>query len=164
MSSSDRRTVLGLLAGTALASCGFAPVYGPGGAGGALRGQIATDAPDTRLGYAFVAQVENRLGRAEAPDWALGYRIETREIPIGVSPENVTTRYNVAGRLVWSLRPAGGGDPVLTGTLDSFTSYSATGTTVANLTARRDAEDRLMALLADQLVTRLFAEAESLGR
>ena len=40
----------------------------------------------------------------------------------------------------------------MSGVLDSFTAYSATGTTVATLTARRDAEERLMINLADQLV------------
>jgi LPS-assembly lipoprotein len=163
MSSSDRRTVLKLLAAVPLAACGFSPVYAPGGAGGALRGRILADAPDSRLGYAFVARFEDRLGRAEAPSWALGYTIETREVAVGVSADNVTTRYNLTGRLLWSIRPLAGDEPVLSGTEESFTAYSATGTAVATLTARRDAEDRLMAILADQLVTRLYAEAGALG-
>ena len=34
---------------------------------------------------------------------------------------------------------------------------SATGSTVATLAAERDAQKRLMVMLADQLVTRLYA-------
>ena len=43
------------------------------------------------------------------------------------------------------------------GTVESFTSYSASGTTVSTLAAERDAESRLMRLLADQIVARLVA-------
>lgn len=151
------------MAGLPLAACGFTPVHGPNGQGGALRGTILADAPDDRAGYAFVAQFEDRLGRAEAPRWALGYRISTRRNAIGVSPENVITRYNIIGTLIWSIRPIGGDEPLMTGTLENFTSYSATGTTIATVTARRDAEDRLMILLADDLVTRLYARVGELA-
>jgi LPS-assembly lipoprotein len=163
MSSSDRRTALALLAALPLAACGFAPVHGPGGAGDALRGRILADAPNTRLAYAFVARFEDRLGRAEAPAWALGYTIATREIAVGVSADNVTTRYNLTGRLTWSIRPMGGDEPVLSGAEESFTAFSATGSAVSTLTARRDAEDRLMAIIADHLVTRLYAEVAALA-
>lgn len=157
MSWCDRRSLLALFAALPLAACGFRPVYGPGGSGSALRGTILPDAPTDRPSFAFVNRIEDRLGRAEAPRWALGYAIEMREIAVGISADNVTTRYNVTGRVVWSIRPAGGGDPVLTGEAESFTAYSATGTTVATLVARRDAEDRLMTILADRIVARLEA-------
>ncbi len=163
MSSSDRRTALALLAALPLAACGFAPVHGPGAGGSALRGRILADAPDTRLGYAFVARFEDRLGRAEAPAWALGYTIETREIAVGVSADNVTTRYNLTGRLLWSIRPMASGEPVLSGAEESFTAFSATGTSVATLSARSDAEVRLMTILADRLVTRLYTEIGTLA-
>jgi LPS-assembly lipoprotein len=164
MSWSDRRALLALLAAAPLAACGFAPVYGPGGAGGVLRGTILADPPGDRLAYAFVARLEDRLGRPEAPAWALGYSIATREIAVGVSADNVTTRYNLTGSLSWSIRPVGGDTPVLSGTEESFTAFSATGSPVATLSARRDAEARLMTILADLLVTRLEAGAAQLAR
>lgn len=162
MSSSDRRTFLTFLAALPLAGCGFTPVYAPGGTGGALTGTILADAPDTRIGYEFVAQVEARLGRANTPRWALGYEIETNEIAVGVSPDNTITRYNLTGKLLWSLRPVGGEEAVLNGAVENLTSYSATGSTVATITARRDAETRLMVILADQMITRLYAKIETL--
>ncbi|MCX7644266.1 MAG: hypothetical protein N2Z62_03090 [Rhodobacteraceae bacterium] len=162
MSSSDRRTVLALLA-LPLAACGFTPVYAPGGPAAALRGSIRPDDPADRAAYAFVARFEDRMGRAgPGAPWALGYRIAVQEVGAGLTPENVATRITLQGRLDWSLRPGGGGDPVASGTTEAFTAYSATGSTTANLAARRDAEQRLMILLADQLVTRLGAEAAAL--
>lgn len=163
MSSSDRRAFLSLLAALPLAACGFTPVYGPEGGGGALRGRIRAEDPNDRFGYAFVARIEDRLGRPEAPDWALGYRIETEEIATGISPENDTTRYNITGRLDWTLGRPGDETPLFSGRIDSFTAYSATGTTVATRAARRDAEERLMTILADRLVSELYARAGALG-
>lgn len=163
MSWSDRRAALGLIAALPLAACGFTPVLAPGSAGRALQGAVLADAPASRLDYVLVARLEDRLGRAEAPRWALGYTIATRATGSVVSAADVATRVTVTGRLDWSLRPLGGGDPVAAGTLENFASYSATGTTVATLAARRDAEDRLMTILADQLVARLYAEAAALG-
>ena len=43
------------------------------------------------------------------------------------------------------------------GTVNNFTAYSATGSTVATLAAERDALERLMVILGDQITTRLFA-------
>ncbi len=162
MSSSDRRLFLGLAAAFALAACGFTPVNAPGGAGGALSGTIVADAPADNLGYDFVARIEGRLGRPDAPRWALAYTLATRDQSVGITPENVATRVNITGTLTWSLRPVGAEDPVLSGQLQSFTAYSTTGTTVATLTARRDAERRLAVILADMLVTRLYASADAL--
>jgi LPS-assembly lipoprotein len=164
MSSSDRRAVLGLLAVLPLAACGFTPVLAPGGSGQVLNGTILADAPEDRLEFAFATRIEDRLGRASAAHWALGYTIATDEVALAVSPENATSRFNVTGRLLWSIRPMGGDAPVMSGSLESFTAYSATSTTVATRSARRDAEERLMVILADQLVTQLYARAGELAQ
>ena len=74
----------------------------------------------------------------------------------------MTTRYNLLGRVEYALRDLQTGAVVLTGQADSFTSYSASGTTVATQAAQRDAEARLMVILADQILNRLTAEAGAL--
>jgi LPS-assembly lipoprotein len=151
-----------LIAALALPACGFTPVHAPGGEGGALLGKVQADAPADTYGFAFVARIEDRLGRTEAPRWVLGYQLEFREIEVGVSSDNAITRYVVEGSAAWSLRPAVGGEPVLSGRVENFTAYSATGTTATTLSAQRDARERLMAALADDVVTRLYAEAGAL--
>ena len=47
------------------------------------------------------------------------------------------------------------------GTVQSFTGYSATGSTVAGLTAKADAARRLMRILADQVVQDLTVDVAS---
>ena len=55
-----------------------------------------------------------------------------------------------------------GGAQVTGGRVQSFTAYSATGSTVAQLAAEEDAGLRLMRILADQIVARLIAASASL--
>ena len=48
------------------------------------------------------------------------------------------------------------GEEIARGRVENFTGYSATGTTVATLAAETDARERLMRILAEMLVTRLY--------
>jgi LPS-assembly lipoprotein len=159
MSSSDRRTLLCLLAGLPLAACGFSPVYAPGGPAAALRGRIRVDAPTDRNGFDFVERLEERLGRPQAPIYDLSYTIKTNQISVGITPDNDITRYNLTGRVDWSVTDRTSGARVAGGTAESFTSFSATGSTVAGLAAEEDAGLRLMRILADQIVTKITATA-----
>lgn len=160
MSSFSRRSVL--LSAAALAGCGFAPAYGPGGAATRLRNAVRVDAPDSRPGYLLTRRVEERLGRAEPARYGLSYSISLDDKQIAISPENVTTRYNKLGTVTWALRDLDSETVLADGKAESFTSYSASGTTVATQAAERDAEERLMTILADRIITRLTAEADSL--
>ena len=159
MSSSDRRTFLTLLAVAPLAGCGFAPVYAPGGTGQALRGQVLVAAPDTRLGFELVARLEERLGLPQAETYRLDYVIETSESDLAITGTNDITRINIQGNVRFSLVDIATGAERLTGTVSTFTAYSTTSTAVATAAARRDAEDRLMHVLADQVMSRLLASS-----
>jgi LPS-assembly lipoprotein len=53
------------------------------------------------------------------------------------------------------LKDSATGSVLRSDTVDSFVSYSATGTTVATLAAQRDAQTRLMTILADLIVQQL---------
>ena len=162
MSSSDRRTFLGLIAALPLAACGFTPAYGPQGGADKLRGRIAVQAPETRQDFDFTARVESRLGHPQAPAYDLAYTLTSRRESGGITATNVTTRYTLKGTATFSLTSRATGERVAGGTVSSFTSYSATGTTIAGLAAEDDAARRLSVLLADQVITRLIAAAPAL--
>lgn len=142
-----------LLAPLALAACGFAPVEAPGGSGAALRGQVTVEAPDTAEGFSLRARLEDRLG-GPGEGLTLAVRPEVQETPAAVSPEGAITRYALTGTAAWAL--ARGGREVATGRASAFAGYSATGTTVATRAAALDARERLMVLLADEVVARLL--------
>ena len=158
MSSFDRRTAVLMLAAFA-AGCGFQPVYAPGGSADGLRGTIGFDAPRDPAGFALVRQLEDRLGLADAPSYRLSAQIFADEQELGVTPDQVITRYNLRGRVDFVLTDEATGRIATSGQVTSFTSYSATGTPFATQTAREDATERLMAILADQIVSRLLVTA-----
>lgn len=152
----------------ALAGCGYTPAYAPNGPAGELRVSIAFDPPKTENEFAFVRQLEQRLGRAEEPRYRLSYQIATVRDSAGVTPAQETIRYNIFGKVSYVLRDAATGAELTSGSTDTFTSYSvasvdvsasppSTNAAIATEAAERDAYARLMAALADQLVTRLVA-------
>lgn len=152
---SDRRTFLVALAGLAgLAGCRFTPVYAPGGTGRALQGAVRADDPTQRHEYQFVAALEERLGRPEAPRFALSYRIGQRRIG------GEASRVQVLGTLQYVLTDMATGAELAAGRIDSDAGYSTTATQLAEQAAAEDAELRLMRMLADSLVLRLVTLPE----
>lgn len=160
MSWYNRR--LFLISAAALAGCGFTPAFAPGGAATRLQGRVLVDEPDSRPGYLLTRRFEERLGRANPARYGLSYSIGLTDSAIAVSSTNVITRYNKIGTVTWALRDLETDKVLTSGKAESFTSYSASGTTVATQAAERDAEARLMAILTDQIITRLIADAEKL--
>ena len=154
MSSYSRRHLLTFLA---LAGCGFTPALGSGGPAQRLMGRIWPAVPQDQSGFGFVKQLEARLGRVEARDFDLTYDIVTSSDGVGITPEGAITRYNLTGTVTWMLTRHADGVRMAGGQVSNFTSYSATGSTVAGLAARQDAGRRLMVVLADQVVARMLA-------
>jgi LPS-assembly lipoprotein len=84
-------------------------------------------------------------------------------VGVAITAANAVTRYNVTGRVDWTLVRLSDGAVASRGREESFTSYSTTGSTVATLAAETDAMARLMVILADQIATRLIAAAPGLA-
>lgn len=160
MLSFDRR--LFLLTAAALAGCGFRPAFAPGGPATRLQSTILVDEPPDRPAYLMTRRFEERLGRANPAIYGLSYSISLNEEPIAISANNVITRYNILGSVTFALRDLDTEKVLTSGKVDNFASYSASGTTVATQAAQRDAEERLMMILTDQMITRLTADAAQL--
>ncbi|MDJ0628097.1 MAG: LPS assembly lipoprotein LptE [Rhodobacter sp.] len=153
-----RRLVL-ILAFASLSACGFTPVYGPGGSAGTLRGSILAAEPDDRKSFVFVARLEERLGQPQSAPYLLNYTIRTTQQGLGITPDQATTRFNILGRVDYTLTDRATEAVLDTGSIENFAGFSATGSIVGTLSATDDANERLMVTLADQLVTRLTATA-----
>lgn len=151
-----------MLAGaTAVAGCGFSPVYAPGGPAEGLQGKIRVAEPTDRRAFDLTQRLEDRLGRGEDASLALSYLIDTREVGVGVSPTNAITRFNVIGTVEFTVTDRATGAVQTSGKVNNFTAYSTTGTTVSTRTAEIDALRRLMHILADQIVTQLLATSRN---
>ncbi len=160
MSSFDRRSFL--ILPLAIAACGFQPVYAPGGTGSALYGSVAVSAPNDVESYLLVQNLEQRLGRSASSggDFELKVDVYTATRRAAITTSNETNRYTIDGRAKFSLRNSETGEVMASGQVTEFVGYSASGSTVDTLADERDARERLMAILADQIVAQLYATAD----
>ncbi|QUS36470.1 LPS assembly lipoprotein LptE [Falsirhodobacter algicola] len=159
MSSPDRRTLLLSGLGFGLAACGFTPAYAPNGPAAGLQGTIRLAEPSDKNAFDFVERMEERLGKPKEARYDLTYRITTTVESVGLQTDNTYTRYSIIGTIDWGVIDHATGERVTGGVARNFTSYSATGSTVAGLSAEEDAGYRLMRMLADQIVTQLVGTA-----
>jgi len=148
--------VLGLVS---LAGCGFAPVYGTGTA---LRGRVAFSTDETVAGFRMHERLEQRLGTPLAAKYLLQVTQTNSTRPAAVTAVGYTVRFNIVGKARWTLRDLATDTPVGNGDVQNFTSYSATGSTVATQSAATDASARLSMALADMIVARLMVLAPDL--
>ena len=142
---SKRALLTGLLA---LSACGFTPVYGPGGS--PLRGSIEVITPSTVEGFRLGTTLIERFGPAQTPRYLLTVSLTETQTTAAQTIDGDSTRFDLNGTADWSLTEDG--QPVAQGTAQTFTSYSATGSTLATQTAERDARERLSVALADIII------------
>lgn len=156
---SDRRLVL--LGLPALAGCGFQPVYGEGAAARGLAGAFEVALIDTPFGFALRERLLNRLGGPGPRRYALGLatRVEIEERAI--DSDNTISRFQLDGEAQYKVTPLGEDRVLTTGEVRAVTAYSAVGSPFATRAAEDDARRRLGELLADQIVLRLTASAET---
>lgn len=150
--TSRRAALLALLA---VGACGFTPALAPGGGMLKLRNTVAVSAPDTIAGFAIRRRLIDRLGLTTAPIATLSVNVEQALDVASQSQSGSTLRYNVVGAAGWQLTAANG-TVWGSGQVEGFTSYAATGSTVATQSAATDAVGRLMTILADKVVTQLM--------
>lgn len=140
-----------------VSACGFEPVYGPGGTGTQLQNRVIVDKPIDREGFLLVQQLEERLGRAGDPAYKLAIQLSVIEEARAIDPDGDIRRFHVIGEAQYTLSDTSTGAVVRSDAVDNFVGYSATGTTVATLAAKRNATERLMTILADEIVLQLQA-------
>jgi len=123
------------------------------------RGLYAFDTDDTIMGFAMQGHFVERFGLPDTPRFNLRVRITTSQRSASITSGGDTSRLNIIGAAEWTLTDIASGQRVTSGTAEAFTSYAATGSTVATQTAQDDARNRLSVILADMIVTRVMAEA-----
>ncbi len=164
MSLFNRRQIISALAVLLLGACMFKPVYGPGEPALALSGKVLVADPTDKNSFDFFQRLSNRLGIPTVPIYRLNYWLSTSVANVGISQANVLTRFNVLGTVSWSLLDLTGNQIVASGNVNNFSSYSSTGSTVAELAAKEDASLRLMRMLADQVLLEMIAQSQKLPK
>lgn len=109
------------------------------------------------------ARLIDRLGDTVQARYTLSVAMTETPSPATITLDGDTTRFNLVGTAAWTLVDVAG-DVVKGGDVETFTSYSATGSTVATQAAKTDARARLSVALADLIVSRLILAAPELSR
>ena len=122
-------------------------------------GTVRAADPIDQAGFDFAKRIAERFGPASVPLYDLGFTPTTAATGVGITAEGAITRYNLTGSVVWTLTRHADAVRMTGGTVDSFTSYSATGSTVAGLAAKEDAARRLMVILADKVMQDIMISA-----
>lgn len=156
MSYFKRRHLLIAGASLLVSACNFTPIYGPEGAGSQIENRILIKAPTTKDAYFVTRRLETRLGRADPAPMTLSFSVSNSSAGLGTTATGSTTRVQRVGSLSYTLKNSATGKNIAKGSVSNFTGYSATGNTAATLAAERAAIERLMNILADQLVDRLL--------
>ena len=146
-----------LAAPLALAACGFTPVYAPGGTASKLQNRVKVSEQNSREGYLLLRRFEERLGRADTPSFDLRFNLSSSTAGLAIDPAGDVERFDLIATLHYELWSLETGQLLTKGSVDDFTGYSASGSTVATQAAERDARERLMTILADEVVVRLHA-------
>ncbi len=159
MSLFDRRSLLLALLALPAAACGFTPVYAPGSGAAALRGAVQVGTPDSANAFALTRALGQRFGPVTAQRYTLSVQVQIKEEGGVITPTSEIDRFTLLGGATFTLIEDDTGATAADGSLRAFTSYSASGTPVATRAARVDAQERLMVILADQIVTALVSAA-----
>lgn len=150
--SSRRIFLLGALC---LSGCGFRPVFGENGVGNALLDNVEFQTPDTVLGFRVRTALTDRFGDGSAPKYLVTIDLNETQSTAAVTSEGDTTRFDLTGVASWTLSDRSGSE-ISQGSVQTFTSYSATGSTVATQAAEPDAREKLAITLADLITADLI--------
>ena len=146
--------ILALTTALLVSGCGFSPAFGTNSRAEDLRNQVVVSTPSSRIGFNLRAALQDRFGLVDEGRYALDVVVDQERTVAAVSEDGDTTRFDLTGRANWTLMEMG--QAVGQGTATSFSSYSATGSTVAAQSAADDAEVRLAAKIAELIVADLI--------
>ena len=138
-------------------ACNYTPAFAPGGVGDGLKGSIAVKEPSDRNEYTFATRLEERLGQPQNARYRLNYSIVTSTKGVGRTPTQQITRFSVTGTADYQIYDTADELAVHSGKVESLTGYSATVPLTSAGAATRDASDRLMVILADQVAVRVLS-------
>lgn len=121
-------------------------------------GKFAFEANESVVGFRLADQLEMRLGAPDMPRYVVRVNVSLSQRAAAITADGDTSRFNIIGRADWAVSDIGTNDAITSGTVESFTSYSATGSTIATQTTQDDARARLAIILGDMIATRLMAQ------
>jgi len=161
MSLSSRRNFLLLLGAAPLAACGYQPVYQKGSVARGLQGNLNFNLIDSREGFMLLEALEKRFGAGGASaQYDVTINLMLAESDLILTVATGLSRVTIDGIAKVKVTDRSTGDEVFGEKIRDVIGYSANEETLATATSRRDARDKLIRALAEQITLRLSASAE----
>jgi LPS-assembly lipoprotein len=151
----------GLAAVTALSGCGFRPMYGNTGAGVPTeeRLQSIRVAPmSDRIGQEMHNLMRDRLnpyGQPGSPAYVLRMQLREQRQNLGIRRDETATRANLVISARLELIETGERKVMLREVMSSTASYNILDNQFATVIAEKDARERALVVLADDVTRRL---------
>ncbi|WP_422369319.1 LPS assembly lipoprotein LptE [Pelagibius sp.] len=144
-----------------LAACGFTPLYAEGDSSLSAAAEMATvriEPLRDRVGQQMHNFLRDRLnpnGQPVAPSYQLRLQITESLSELGVRRDETATRANLRLTTDFTLSDTGSGEQLLNGRSTSTTSYDILENPFATTISERDARERALREVADDIQTRL---------
>ena len=157
MSSFDRRRVLALIAGLAVAGCRFEPAMRKGSPAATLPGQFTYSVPGGRTAFLLEESLRTQLGPATGvPEYSIYVTLAINESKAAATGSGGVDRLALTGTADFTVSAAADGTELTEGTVQGMVTFSSNDEVIVSDAARQDAEQRLVNLLAERIATRLI--------
>lgn len=140
-------------------SCGFTPVYSPNSSFQNLNNHTQIQIPNDKDSFILVEELQTKLGN-QGNKYSLTFDLTTKKNDILTSTIGRALRFNINGTVDFTLTALKNNKTIYQGQVTNFTSYSATGQTAETRFSEQEAHTRLMRILANQILTQLYARQE----
>lgn len=149
------RVLLIALALTALASCGFKPMYAPTG-GDAAIGAVSIPEIPGKSGHVFRTELEKLLGaeRGSATTRRLEVALKETIGTLGLRVDESSTRADLILTADYVFFDANGGE-LFRGVIQQTASYDIPTSAFGEVSAQNDARERAASMLAERMRTEL---------
>ena len=149
----------------ALAGCGFQPAFKADAPAAGLAGGFDVSVAGGREGFTLEELLEERLGPAtETTPRRLSVSVQITERDHAVPGAGGIDRKALDGIARYQISAGENLPPVSQGAVSGSVAYSASKESVASMSARRDAETRLLTQIADRIHSRLIVTADEWSR
>ncbi|HET8727909.1 MAG TPA: LPS assembly lipoprotein LptE [Alphaproteobacteria bacterium] len=142
-----------------LAACGFQPLYGE-----TQMGVVAAQFAETEVAVIpnrsgqilrnYLIEDLNPSGRPDDPAYVLNVGLNETFRDLAIRKDATATRANLIVSASYRLRN-GDGEPLTSGSVQTITSYNILRDEFATLSAERDARDRALRQISEDISTRL---------
>lgn len=148
-------SIILIIIGFSLASCGFKPLYGTHGAAttGQRMAAIELQTEQSRLGQHLYRNLAERFDYSRTPNYRLVVDLESSENEVAIGRDSRARRFDVAVVATYGLVSIASGQNVYKNRLVSRSSYNVIDSDFATEIARRDAERRAVDMLSDEIAT-----------